>query len=74
MRASLCGLALLEMNKNGIHIGPKDTNENENDIFVKIETTHLKGIFYTQNRKLEMDRTSGSWIMEHADTIKNRSA
>ena len=68
IRDSLCGLKLLEEGEKGIYVGPKDGQE-QTDVFVTKDETHLNVHFYELERSIELSKESCIFIAEKADAI-----
>lgn len=68
IRNSLCGLELLEEGSDGIYVGPKD-GEDETDIFVKVDDTHMKII--NGDRCLELSRQTAYFLKSKEKDIKS---
>ena len=68
IRSSICGLKLMGKSSKGVYIGPKD-GEEQCDVFVIIDDTHMTIHFYEYKRKLDLSRDSCGYILEKGHSI-----
>ena len=69
IRKSLCGLELMEEGEKGVYIGPKD-GQDQTDVFVTEDSTHLKIHFYELQRCIELSRETSNFILDTTSIIR----
>ena len=68
VRDSLCGLKLMQEGDKGIYVGPKDGQE-QTDVFVTKDETHLTIHFYELERCIELSKETCMFIADKAPAI-----
>lgn len=65
----MCGKNLMEETGNGVYIGPRDTDEEQSDVHVKFNETHLTIIQFGGERKLELSKESAVFLQENQKAV-----